>query len=201
MSTNYRADSLYSLRCAHKGAVNAETGKGNVRGAALRAARDDTLMAQRILQIGFTSIGLAICSAMTAFAQQSPTTPNQQPTVESSVNSILMQEPQSQQEGGGSQGEAPRSRRNTEPGKSGTGVTASQGERRSVTVGGQGAFEPILNQKIPTVELPDDGELITMNSSDGAMPVIEILDGIAAATGWNVVASPGVEKEAIRFWV
>lgn len=172
-----------------------------MRGAARCAARDDTLMAQRILQIGFTSIGLAICCATAAFGQQSPTTPNQQPTVESSVNSILMQEPQSQQEGGASLGEAPRPRRSTEPGKSGTGVTAIQGERRSVTVGGQGAFEPILNQKIPSVPLPDDGELLTLNSSDAAMPVIEILDAVAAATGWNVVASQGVEKEAIRFWV
>ncbi|MCC6153009.1 MAG: hypothetical protein IT367_04590, partial [Candidatus Hydrogenedentes bacterium] len=172
-----------------------------MRGAAQGAARDDTLMAQRILQIGFTSIGLAICCTIAAFGQQSPTTPTQQPTVESSVNSILMQEPQSPQEGGASQGEAPRPRRSTEPGKSGTGVTAIQGERRSVTVGGQGAFEPILNEKIPTVSLPDDGELLTLNSSDAAMPVIEILDAVAAATGWNVVASQGVEKEAIRFWV
>ena len=172
-----------------------------MRGAVQYAARDVTLMAQRIPQIGIRVIGLAMFCIASAFAQQSPTSPTQDPTVESSVNSILMQEPQPQEGGSGAQGEAPRSRRSTEPGKSSAGVTAIQGQRRSVTVGGQGAFEPILNEKIPAVTLPDDGELISLNASDAAMPVIEILDAIAAATGWNIVASQGVEKEAIRFWV
>ncbi|NUM56526.1 MAG: hypothetical protein HUU46_23080 [Candidatus Hydrogenedentes bacterium] len=111
-------------------------------------------------------------------------------------------EPQAESGGMGAPGEAQRgSRRSQEPGKSATGVTAIQSERRSVTIGGQGAFEPILNESIPEVTLPDDGELVSMDASDAAVSVIEVLDLVAKATGWNIVASQGVEKETIRFWV
>lgn len=111
-------------------------------------------------------------------------------------------ETQDQQGGTGKPTAAQKSTKKAqEPGKSGTNVSAIQGVRRSVTVGGQGAFEPILEEKIPTVELPDEGELVSLNASEAAVTVIEVLDLVATATGWNIVASQGVEKESIRFWV
>ncbi len=148
-------------------------------------------------------VALVLTLLPAALAQQSPTNPAPTPSVDAAVNRMIIQE--AEPPGGkGAKGTAtnPKSTPKAEGGKSATGVTAIQsGDRRSVTIGGQGAFEPILEQKIPTVDLPDEGELITLNASDAAASVIEVLDLVANATGWNVVASQGVEKETIRFWV
>jgi general secretion pathway protein D len=161
-------------------------------------------MAQTESQNRLRTAAFLLACITSAGAQQSPAQPSPAPSVEGSVGRILMQsaETQDQQGGTGKPTAAQKSTKKAqEPGKSGTNVSAIQGVRRSVTVGGQGAFEPILEEKIPTVELPDEGELVSLNASEAAVTVIEVLDLVATATGWNIVASQGVEKESIRFWV
>ncbi|MDZ4860307.1 MAG: secretin N-terminal domain-containing protein [Candidatus Hydrogenedentes bacterium] len=134
-------------------------------------------------------------------AQQSPTQPAPAPTVDASVGAILMQDTaQAEAESRARQPQEQATPRAQEPGKS-TGVTAIQGDRRQVTIGGEGAFEPILLEAMPMVALPDEGEPITLNASDAPVSVIEVLDAVATATGWNIVASTGVEEKSIRFWV
>ncbi|MBM3289717.1 MAG: hypothetical protein FJY92_06160, partial [Candidatus Hydrogenedentes bacterium] len=204
LSTNGAVDSLYSWQTRRAGPAPAEhEGRGR-RGRGVYARGHIIGMTlNSILRIGLFGASIAIACAPGAFAQQSTTQPAPEPTVEASVKDILMQMPEGPQQAqparGGDAQRAPRAPQ--EKGKSPTGVTAIQGERRSVTVGGQGAFEPILNESIPEVDLPDEGELITLNAADSAVSVIEVLDAVATATGWNVVASQGVEKETIRFWV
>jgi len=138
------------------------------------------------------------------FAQQSPTQPSPSPSVDASVGNIIMQDGSSEGADNvrrGTQDQGSPQQRSQQQGRTGSGVTAIQGERRQVTIGGEGAFEPILQEAMPKVELPDEGEPISIIASDSAIPVIEVLDAVATATGWNIVASNGVEEKSIRFWV
>ena len=151
------------------------------------SVRGDRMMVRYLLQTAVCLAAIMLGGAISASAQQSPAQPSPAPSVERSVNNILMQnaEPKPNQNGQVITTPGQTAPGKKESAKSATGVTAIQGERRSVTIGGQGAFEPILNQKIPTVELPDEGELISLNASDAAVSVIEVLDSVATATGWN----------------
>ncbi len=79
--------------------------------------------------------------------------------------------------------------------------TIRSATRRQVSVAGQQAFEPILQHAVTTSDLPDVGDPITIVASQAPKPIIEVLDQVATASGWNVIASEGVEEEKIRFWV
>ncbi|HOJ33721.1 MAG TPA: secretin N-terminal domain-containing protein [Candidatus Hydrogenedentes bacterium] len=76
---------------------------------------------------------------------------------------------------------------------------------RSTTGGGARAagktgFDPTLGKPIEWPDVPEEGSLIDPPPGDTPVPVTELLDGIAQATGWNVVASDGVEQMKVRVW-
>ena len=78
--------------------------------------------------------------------------------------------------------------------------------RRQVNVAGQQAFEPILQHEVTTAELPDVGEVMSIVPSavggvQGPKPVIDVLEAVVEASGWNVIASPGIEQEKTRLWM
>ncbi len=91
------------------------------------------------------------------------------------------------------------------------GVGKSSEERptvrtvRSATGGGARAagktgFDPTLGKTITWPELPEEGALIDPPPGDTPVAVTELLDGIAQATGWNVVVSQGIEQMKVRVW-
>lgn len=168
-----------------------------------RAQRRDTVCGTcRVRNVAkYSALILALVSILAprhAVGQQSPTQPRATPSVASEVSNILMQPAPGESELG-TAGEVQRGPAAQE--RTSTGVTAIQRERRQVTIGGEGAFEPILQQTLPKTELPDEGQPVTVAASDSPVPVIEVLDLVAEATGWNIVASRGVEEKSVRFWV
>lgn len=58
-----------------------------------------------------------------------------------------------------------------------------------------------MNRPVPTNEVPDEGDVVDLDAALEPKPVVEVLDAIAQATGWNIVASPGVEEKKVRFWL
>lgn len=144
---------------------------------------------------------LAMLGGETVLAQQSPTQPLPEPGVEGAVRDIIFQQPSGTLAGPQAEGGARREPGARRAGESATAVQSIRSERRQVTVGGQGAFEPILHKKLPVTALPDVGDAISINATDAPTSVIEVLDTVARATGWNVVASEGIEQKQVRFWV
>ncbi|MFA6241371.1 MAG: secretin N-terminal domain-containing protein, partial [Candidatus Hydrogenedentales bacterium] len=142
-----------------------------------------------------------------SWAQQSPVTPAPTPVVDvgaggggAIVQNFAPDGQDSQnarvaQPGGGSQPQA------TTQQTRGASVKAIKQERRQVTIGASGAFEPILQRKVEYGDVPDEGQPITLLAADAAVPVIELLDYVATSTGWNIIASKGLEGLAVRFWV
>jgi general secretion pathway protein D len=147
-----------------------------------------------------TAVLLLAAAAFAAHAQQSPVQLGPVPGVEGAVRDMILQPVPEVLPGSTIQiRTAPTAPPPTQPVT--RGVQTIRPERRQVTVGGAAAFEPILEMELPVVELPDVGEPLSLNATDRPMPVIEILDLVAAATGWNVVASEGLEQRAIRLFV
>ena len=138
-------------------------------------------------------------------AQQSPETPAPTPEVSTGVSRMILQTPP-QDEGAAAETETPlaggaTTPRATAPSMDSAVQTIRSGARRQVSVAGQQAFEPILQHKLETAELPDIGDVITINATDAPKMIIEVLDQVAQASGWNIVASKGLETETVRFWL
>ncbi|MBX7256364.1 MAG: hypothetical protein K1Y02_08370 [Candidatus Hydrogenedentes bacterium] len=151
---------------------------------------------------------LAVAAIPQSGAQQSPVTPGPTPIIEGGATTgtaIVQQFNPSGQTGnemgssqpgrGGSQSQA-----GTQQQRTGS-VKAIKAERRQVTVGGSGAFEPILQRKVEYGDVPDEGQPITLLAADAPVPVMELLDYVATSTGWNIIASKGLEGQSVRFWV
>lgn len=143
------------------------------------------------------------------WAQQSPVTPTPTPgTVSDGVGlggtAIMQQFQPAGQDGQGGRalpsaggGQPQGGAQQTRAGS----VKAIKAERRQVTVSGSGAFEPILQRKVEYGDVPDTGQPITLLAADAPVQVIELLDYVATSTGWNIIASKGLEGQSVRFWV
>lgn len=85
------------------------------------------------------------------------------------------------------------------PGKAGAaGAGYSKGAAGSVSMIGEGAFEPILEREPVYEDVPEAGEKITL---EGPMPLEEFLAAINLATNWNVMVSPELQEVELRFWI
>ena len=83
-------------------------------------------------------------------------------------------------------------------GGGGGGTTYTKGEPGTVSVSGEGAFEPILEREVEYGEVPDEGEAITL---EGPMVVGEFLSAINLATNWNILVSPELQDVQLKFWI
>ena len=82
-------------------------------------------------------------------------------------------------------------------GRSGT-ATFNKGTAGGVVMTGEGKFEPFLDREVSYLEVPDDGEPLTL---EGPMPVGEFLSTISMATGWNIMVSPELQEVELKFWL
>ncbi|MCC6490564.1 MAG: SPOR domain-containing protein [Candidatus Hydrogenedentes bacterium] len=137
-------------------------------------------------------------------AQQSPESPVPTPDVSSGVGRIILQS--TPQDVGGTEYSGMPSGGTTPPSAVAPPVSSAvqtirSATRRQVSVAGQQAFEPILQHEVESAELPDVGDVVTINATDAPKMVIEVLDQVAQASGWNIIASKGLEEESVRFWL
>jgi type II secretory pathway component GspD/PulD (secretin) len=91
-------------------------------------------------------------------------------------------------------------------GRGGAGAAGAarplHGQRRTPAAASQpGGFEVILSRPVPEQEVPEGGEPITIPASPTPVPVVELIDAIAAATDWNIVVSKGVGEETVQVWL
>ncbi len=88
----------------------------------------------------------------------------------------------------------------TGAGATGIGAAAgfNQGGVSSVTISGEGAFEPVMKREPEYKDVPEAGEKITL---EGPMSIEEFLAAINLATNWNVMVSPALEDVQLRFWI
>lgn len=148
-------------------------------------------------------LAAVLATAAVTSAQQTPVSPTPVPDVSSGVQGIILQPPPSSPglDSGpiisGAQPPPPA----TQVGQGSAVQTIRSSTRRQVNIAGQQAFEPILQHQIATTELPDVGDPVSVIASQAPKAVIEILDQVSTSSGWNVIASEGVEQEHIRLWM
>lgn len=82
-------------------------------------------------------------------------------------------------------------------GGGGIGTTLSTGSGVSVSVTGEGAFEPVFMRDIEYPELPDEGEMITY--LEGPMTLGEFIQAIHLATEWNILATEEARAKNLEF--
>ncbi|HEO71648.1 MAG TPA: hypothetical protein ENN80_10325, partial [Candidatus Hydrogenedentes bacterium] len=73
-----------------------------------------------------------------------------------------------------------------------------QGGGGTISVQGQGVFEPIYDKPIRWGDVPDAGEPLTLT---GPMGVAEFLDTLSFSTGWNILVTPAAEEINLQFWI
>ncbi len=83
-------------------------------------------------------------------------------------------------------------------GGGGGGTSFTKGEPGTVSVSGEGTFEPILEREITYGEVPDEGEKLTL---EGPMAIGEFLSSINLATNWNILVSPELQDVQLKFWI
>jgi hypothetical protein len=149
-------------------------------------------------------LGLAamLAVAVAAVAQQSPTSPVQVPDLSTGVQGVIMQ-PTPPSFGGGDTGgfvaPPPQTPQVAPPLQPNAVQTIRSTARRLVNVAGQQAFEPILEHEVLTGELPNIGQPVSVEALTVPKPVMEVLDAVAIASGWNIIASKGIAEELVRF--
>jgi type II secretory pathway component GspD/PulD (secretin) len=149
-------------------------------------------------------LGLAamLALAVAAVAQQSPTSPVQVPDLSTGVQGVIMQ-PTPPSFGGGDTGgfvaPPPQTPQVAPPLQPNAVQTIRSTARRLVNVAGQQAFEPILEHEVLTGELPNIGQPVSVEALTVPKPVMEVLDAVAIASGWNIIASKGIAEELVRF--
>lgn len=89
------------------------------------------------------------------------------------------------------------------PSSVGAGTTVQSIRSTSSGARGSGAegFDPSKGRPIEWQDLPEKGEKLTYDASAGAVPVMELVDAISLATGWNIVTSQQLEEQRVRLWV
>ena len=65
---------------------------------------------------------------------------------------------------------------------------------------GKESFEPILDKDVSYGALPKSSPDMTL-TLEGPLPALEFLSALSTATKWNIVASPGVTKKELNFWL
>lgn len=139
---------------------------------------------------------LCLCVAIGAHAQQSPVSPAPSP----GIGEALPEGPAPSGEPGIADSPPPtRSAGETMERStvhSVRSVSGSQGARSF----GKGAFEPSMRRPIEWGDVPESGERMSYSATAGPLSVVELLDAIAVATGWNVVSSKGIEDLQVRLW-
>ena len=83
-------------------------------------------------------------------------------------------------------------------GGGGGGTTFTKGEPGTVSVSGEGSFEPILEREITYGEVPEEGDPLTL---EGPMVIGEFLSAVNMATGWNILVSPELQDVQLKFWI
>jgi len=83
-------------------------------------------------------------------------------------------------------------------GGGGGGTTFTKGEPGTVSVSGEGSFEPILEREVTYGEVPDEGEAISL---EGPLGVGEFLSAVNLATNWNILVSPELQDVQLKFWI
>ncbi len=78
--------------------------------------------------------------------------------------------------------------------------TISPGDT-GVGVHGEGDFEPFRRRAMEFRDVPEGGETLTLMTPDSAQPVPDLLDVLSQAVDWNIVITPDVENETVRYWV
>lgn len=82
-------------------------------------------------------------------------------------------------------------------GSGGGGTTFSKGSGASITVTGEGTFEPALLRPVEYGDVPDEGEIFEY--LEGPMPLGEFLMALNLATNWNVLATPAAREVQLDF--
>ena len=155
------------------------------------------------LAIGCAWAGLAVFLTIApSIAQQTPTYPGPVPDVTRVVERLPQPSPPAVFPGD--------TRPDVPPAPAAHGVASGETRPtvrsvRSVSSGGaratgKGAFDPTLGRTIEWTDVPEEGSLIDPPPGDVPVSVTELLDGIAQATDWNVVASEAVEQMKVRVW-
>lgn len=83
----------------------------------------------------------------------------------------------------------------TSSGGGNTGMT--KGEAATISVVGEGSFEPVLQRKLEWGEVPDEGEAITL---EGPSPLTEFLAAINIATNWNIITSDKAKEVELPYF-
>lgn len=135
-----------------------------------------------------------------ADAQQSPTQPAPVPTSERFVSEVAgsVAGPAA---GSAETGEArpSTSSSSTAQPAANKNVQVRKQPRRPVTVEGPASFNAHADAPLVYPELPETGEMLTDLPSEG--PLVDFLPAISEATGWNVVASSGLNDLTVHFWL
>lgn len=155
-----------------------------------------------LANVGLAAWMAIVCLSGAASAQQSPTTPLTEPTVSQALERTLGQRRESGpgDRRGAATDAAAESRRGA-VGARATVRTITSPARGARGVAGKEAFQPLQGRPLEYTDVPDVGEVITLDAADRPLPVIEFLDALARATGWNIVSSQGLEEKTVRFWV
>ncbi|MCP4645482.1 MAG: hypothetical protein GY851_33875 [bacterium] len=161
-------------------------------------------MAWKSAALGILALALTI-GATLASAQQTPTSPVATPTATAPVAQTVRQTaPRTTTQAPTAPASSqPTSTASEAPARAGrpspTVHSVSREVSRSRTLPTT-SFEAHLNHAVTVSEVPDVGDPITLSAEDGPIMVTLLLDDLAVATGWNILASKGVETESLRFW-
>ncbi len=149
---------------------------------------------------------LAVAAAAVATAQgvQTPTSPLPEPSGQGFAQSVVGTATQSSdgyvsEPSGPAAPSAPAPAQSGTAGAEGQGVRVIKGEPRPVTVQGGAGYEAVLSKEVDYPELPDEG--LPIDYPGSAQPVTDFLAVLAKASGWNVVASPGLQDVRVQFWI
>jgi type II secretory pathway component GspD/PulD (secretin) len=78
------------------------------------------------------------------------------------------------------------------------GPPAGGGGVSAVRTVGKGTYDPIKNRTIEYGEVPDTGEVMTLN---GPIATKDFLDTLVLATNWNVLVTELAQKTNLAFWI
>ncbi len=58
-----------------------------------------------------------------------------------------------------------------------------------------------MRRSIDFRDVPEGGPTLTLMTPDSAMQVTELLDILSEAVDWNIIVTPAVENQSVRYWV
>lgn len=66
------------------------------------------------------------------------------------------------------------------------------------SLGGEKGFDPVKQREVEYGEVPDEGEVLSIN---GPMPVGEFLEMLVTTTSWNVLVTKEAKATNLEFWL